>query len=108
MTHGGDAMATPRTIPDKHMGVAEVKRRFADVIGEVMHTGRRIVVERRGRPVVAIVPLEDAVDQLPPGEPVPAASPLSEAEFAEWERVMKHVLASRQNKEYGRVSESDE
>jgi hypothetical protein len=36
---------------DKHMGVAEVKRRFADVVDEVMHGGRRIIVERRGQPV---------------------------------------------------------
>ncbi len=42
-----------------HMAVAEVKRRFADVIGRVVHAGDRIVVERRGRPVVAIVPLSD-------------------------------------------------
>jgi prevent-host-death family protein len=53
---------------DKHMGVAEVKRRFADVIGEVMHAKRRIIVERRGRPVVAIVPLEEATDTRTPGQ----------------------------------------
>ena len=44
-----------------HMGVADVKRQFADVIGRVVHGGDRIVVERRGRPVVAIVPLSDLV-----------------------------------------------
>ena len=54
---------------DKHMGVAEVKRRFADVIGEVMHAKRRIIVERRGRPVVAIVPLEEEpADTRTPGQ----------------------------------------
>ena len=101
-------MATKRPESDKHMGVAEVKRRFADVIGEVMHLRRRIIIERRGRPVAAIVPLEEAVDQLAPGEPTVAAAPLSEETFAEFERVMKHVLASRQNKEYGQVSEPEE
>jgi prevent-host-death family protein len=53
---------------DKHMGVAEVKRHFADVIGEVMHAKRRIIVERRGRPVVAIVPLEEETDTRTPGQ----------------------------------------
>ena len=45
----------------EHMSVAEVKRRFADVIGRVLHAGARIIVERRGRPVVAIVPVEDVL-----------------------------------------------
>lgn len=44
-----------------HMSVADVKRRFADVIGRVVYGGDRVVVERRGRPVVAIVPLSDLV-----------------------------------------------
>jgi prevent-host-death family protein len=68
MTDGVDAMASTRALPDKHMGVAEVKRRFADVVGEVMHTGRRIVVERRGRPVVAIVPIEESAEATTPGQ----------------------------------------
>jgi prevent-host-death family protein len=93
-----DSMATRGANPDRHMGVAEVKRRFADVIGEVMHTGRRVVVERRGRPVVAIVPLEGIVaDQLSATDPAVAEGPLSEETFAEFERVMKYVLSLRRH-----------
>lgn len=51
----------------KHMGVAEVKRHFADVIGEVMHTKRRIIIERRGRPVAVLSPVEEE-DKLAPSQ----------------------------------------
>lgn len=44
---------------DVHMNVAEVKRRFAEVIARVNFAGERIIVERRGRPVAAIVSLRD-------------------------------------------------
>jgi len=41
------------------MSVAEAKRRFADVLGAVRHRGERFVIERRGTPVAAIVPVDD-------------------------------------------------
>jgi len=41
------------------VSVAEAKRRFSDVIGAVRHRGERFVVERRGTPVAAIVPVDD-------------------------------------------------
>jgi len=44
----------------EHMSVAEVKRRFADVIGKVQHGDTRIVVERRGKPVAEIGPVGEA------------------------------------------------
>ena len=43
----------------KTVNVAEAKRRFADVVGAVRHGGQRFVVERRGTPVAAIVPVDD-------------------------------------------------
>lgn len=41
------------------LSVAEAKRRFSDVLGAIHHRGERVVVERRGRPIAAIVPLDD-------------------------------------------------
>jgi prevent-host-death family protein len=41
------------------IGVAEVKRRFADVVGEVRYRGHRYVIERNGTPMAALVPLDD-------------------------------------------------
>jgi len=101
-------MAPKRELPDKHMGVAELKRRFADVIGEVMHTGRRVVIERRGRPVAVIGPLAEApeTEQHTPAS-AHLGEPLSEEVFEEFQRVMKHVLASRQNRTEWRVAEPE-
>ena len=47
-------MATP-------VSVGEAKRRFSDVVGAVRHGGQRFVIERRGTPVAAIVPVDDLV-----------------------------------------------
>lgn len=46
------------------ISVAELKRRFSDVLGEVRYQHRRFVVERNGTPVAALVPLED-LGELP-------------------------------------------
>ncbi len=54
-------MAEPTSI-----SVAEVKRRFSDVLGEVRYQHRRFVIERNGTPVAALVPLDDL------GEPAAA------------------------------------
>lgn len=43
----------------KRIGVAEVKRRFADVLGAVRYRGERFVIERNGTAVAALVPLHD-------------------------------------------------
>jgi len=47
------------TVGEKHISVADVKARFADVIDGVLHRGERYVVERHGRQVAAIVGLAD-------------------------------------------------
>lgn len=41
------------------IGIAEAKRRFADVLGTVRYQGERYVVERNGTPMAALVPLSD-------------------------------------------------
>ena len=44
----------------ERMTVAEVERSFGDVVERVSHSGARIVVEHRGTPLVAIVPVAEA------------------------------------------------
>ena len=83
---------------DRHMGVAEVKRNFADVVGEVVHTGRRIIVERRGRPMVAIVPLEAREQALTPGQRLASAVGSGEPEDADFERFMAEVVRARRRR----------
>ncbi len=93
---------------EKRVSEADVAGHVTDVVEEVIRTRRRIIIERRGQAVAAIVPLAEGVEGLTPGERVPAATPLSEEVFAEFERVMKHVLASRQNRATWQVAEPDE
>lgn len=47
----------------ERISVAEVKRRFADVLGAVRHKNERFVIERNGKPIAALVPLTELSDQ---------------------------------------------
>jgi prevent-host-death family protein len=80
---------------DRHMSVAEVKRHFSDVMAEVIYTGRRIVVERRGRPMVAIVPLEGEADARTPGQRLAEAIGFGGDDADEFHRIMTEVVAER-------------
>lgn len=46
----------------ERMGIAEVKRQFSDVLGRVHHRGERFIIERRGSPLAALVPISDLDD----------------------------------------------
>lgn len=90
---------------DVRMGVAEVKRRFADVVGQVVHGGKRIIVERRGRPVVAIVPLDDS-DALPrPGQRLAAVAASGEVDGESFRELMGEVTAKRRRRPPRRIAE---
>jgi len=80
---------------DKHMGVAEIKRHFADVVGEVLHAKRRIVIERRGRPVAVIVPLEQGDLAVSPGKRLAAAIGCGGPEGEKFRSMMGRVVSRR-------------
>jgi prevent-host-death family protein len=42
-----------------NIGIAEIRNRMADAINRVAYQGERIILERRGKGVAAIVSLED-------------------------------------------------
>jgi prevent-host-death family protein len=42
-----------------HPSVSEARQDFAELVNRAAYRGERIVVSRRGRPVAAIVPIED-------------------------------------------------
>ncbi len=48
-----------------HIGASEVKAHFADIISRVAYGNERFIVERHGKPVVAIVSLGELVDFTP-------------------------------------------
>ncbi len=43
----------------EQLGVAELKRRFSELLNRVELKGERIEIRRRGRPVAALVPVSD-------------------------------------------------
>ncbi len=43
----------------RSLSIATTKREFSDILGAVRHRGERFVIERRGTPVAAIVPIGD-------------------------------------------------
>jgi prevent-host-death family protein len=80
---------------DKHMSVAEVKRNFSDVLGQVMFGEQRIIVEKRGRPVVAIVPLGEASESARPGKQLAAAIGCGKEAGESFRALMHGVVAER-------------
>jgi prevent-host-death family protein len=42
-----------------NMGIAEIRTNMADALNRVVYQGERVVLERRGKEVAAIVSLED-------------------------------------------------
>ncbi len=41
------------------LGVVEIRNNLADIMAQVAYAGLRFVVERKGRPMVALVSIED-------------------------------------------------
>jgi prevent-host-death family protein len=76
-------------------GVAEAKRRFAELIDRVQR-GERFVVSRRGRPVVALVP--PGAELRSPMRPPPAGLAAVAGALADWEElddVVAEIYAAR-------------
>lgn len=78
------------------LGVAETKRRFAELIDRVLD-GERVVVTRRGRPVAALVPPSDAAAREPSTHLGLAAFAGAMADWPEFEEVMAEVVTSRRH-----------
>lgn len=76
------------------IGVADAKRRFSELIDRI-GGGERFVIARRGRPVAALVPPNEA-DRGPREAPVGLGAFAGIlAEWPEFEQVMRDVVAAR-------------
>jgi prevent-host-death family protein len=78
------------------LSVADAKRRFSELLDRVA-AGERIVVTRRGKPAVALVPPGDEPAQRrpPPLGLLAIAGALADVE--DFEETMHEVVASRRN-----------
>jgi prevent-host-death family protein len=45
----------------RRVGVAEAKRRFSEMLARVAYAGEWVVITKRGKPVAALVGVQDAV-----------------------------------------------
>jgi prevent-host-death family protein len=75
------------------LGVAETKSRFSELIDRVRH-GERFLVARRGTPVLALVPPEQAA---PPG-PRPTGLAAVAGALADWDdlpQIVDDIYAAR-------------
>jgi prevent-host-death family protein len=77
------------------IGVAEAKRRFSELLDRVAD-GERIVIERRGRPAVVLVPPhEDAASGARPAPLGFASLAGALAELPQLDEVLRDVAAAR-------------
>lgn len=76
-------------------GVADAKRRFAELI-ERVSAGERIVVTKHGRPAVALVSPESVDARLPTGRPTGFAALAGALEDVDgFDEVMDDVVRAR-------------
>ncbi len=43
---------------DLHLGAKEARAQFADLLGRVHYRGETVIVERSGKPMVAVIPID--------------------------------------------------
>lgn len=41
------------------MNVAEARKQFSELVARVAYTGERVIIERRGKPMIALVNMDD-------------------------------------------------
>lgn len=95
--------------------VTEARNNFAEILGQVTYAKKRITIERRGRPLAVLVPIEDLAVLEAGGERAPSESDArlraliesAPVEFAVKDRDGRYLMVSR---EFERLNEktSDE
>jgi prevent-host-death family protein len=77
------------------IGVAEAKRRFAELLDRVAR-GERFVIARHGKPAVALVPPEEAGEGRPrPKGILSLVGLLADWKRGEVEEMVRHIYAER-------------
>jgi len=79
----------------EHMSVAEMKRQFADVVGKVLHGDVKIIVERRGKPILGLVPPDEVREST--GKRLAEVIGKGGKEGQEFADFMRQVVADRVN-----------
>ena len=80
------------------LGVGEAKRDLSELMSRVVYKGERFIIQRRGKPMVALVSVEDLnrLDDHPmaPGGLLAALG--AWADYEEMDQVMEEIYRQRQ------------
>jgi prevent-host-death family protein len=81
----------------KTVNVAEAKRDFSELMTRAAHKGERFIIARRGKPMAALVSMEDLRKLTPPSEKPRGllAAVGAWADFEGLEKVIADIYRSR-------------
>jgi prevent-host-death family protein len=83
----------------KSIGVAEVKKNFSDVIIEVAREGKQFIIEKKGKPMAALVNIKDfeAIERKEASSKKKGLLAAMGAweEFNNLDGIIKHIYARR-------------
>lgn len=79
------------------LGVGEAKKRLSELMSRVVYKGERFVIQRRGRPMVALVSAEDLarLEEEPAAPKGLLAAVGAWADFEELDRVVQEIYRQR-------------
>jgi prevent-host-death family protein len=93
--HDRAEMSSSPEAPKETLGVAEAKRRFAELI-ERVGRGEQILISKRGKPAVALVRPDHARQMMPNAERIGLAAVAGAlADWDDFEEVVAEIMDSR-------------
>jgi prevent-host-death family protein len=86
----------------KSVSVAEAKARFSELVNRAAYAGERFLIERRGKPVGAIISAEDLARLEGEGPPPPRRSLLAAvgawAEMENLDEIFAQIMRDRETR----------
>jgi len=88
------------------VNVGEARRRFSELLGRVAYKGERFVIQRRGKPMAALVSPQDLerLEQEPVAPRGLLAAVGAWADFAELDQVVEEIYRQRERAQDRTVS----
>jgi antitoxin (DNA-binding transcriptional repressor) of toxin-antitoxin stability system len=91
----------------KVVGVAEAKKRFSEIMSDIVYKGEHFIVERKGRPMIAMVNVTELkkLEQIPKAEGkkglLAAIGALEE--FKELDKIIEDIYKARKKAKDRRI-----
>lgn len=80
------------------MGVGEAKKRFSQLMSQVVYDGQRFIIQRRGKPMVALVKAEDIarMEEITPPRQGLLAAVGAWDEFENLDTIVEEIYRARE------------